>query len=160
MEKECFENEQIAQYLNEHFVSIKVDREERPDVDKLYMSFIQAMSGAGGWPMTVFLTPDLDPITGGTYFPPHDSPGSMGLPSVLRLVTENWSDKRTREAMGGQGKMITDALRKGYGEMSHPGMTSFIAIVENESRARTRYNLLNRMILPCGPPPEKSPLDD
>ncbi|EYB98096.1 hypothetical protein Y032_0134g1850 [Ancylostoma ceylanicum] len=113
MEKESFENEQIAQYLNEHFVSIKVDREERPDVDKLYMSFIQAMSGAGGWPMTVFLTPDLDPITGGTYFPPHDSPGSMGLPSVLRLVTENWSDKRTREAMGGQGKMITDALRKG-----------------------------------------------
>ncbi|KHJ78112.1 hypothetical protein OESDEN_22268 [Oesophagostomum dentatum] len=91
MEKESFENEEIAQYLNEHFISIKVDREERPDVDKLYMSFIQAMSGHGGWPMTVFLTPDLDPITGGTYFPPHDSTGTMGLPSVLRLVTENVS---------------------------------------------------------------------
>ncbi|KAK6732775.1 hypothetical protein RB195_016879 [Necator americanus] len=114
MEKESFENEDIARYLNNHFVSIKVDREERPDVDKLYMSFIQALSGSGGWPMTVFLTPDLDPITGGTYFPPHDSVGSMGLTSVLRLVTENWSDRRTREAMGGQGKMITDALKKGY----------------------------------------------
>ncbi|KHJ80471.1 hypothetical protein OESDEN_19853, partial [Oesophagostomum dentatum] len=113
MEKESFENEEIAQYLNEHFISIKVDREERPDVDKLYMSFIQAMSGHGGWPMTVFLTPDLDPITGGTYFPPHDSTGTMGLPSVLRLVTENWNDRKTREAMGGQGKMITDALKKG-----------------------------------------------
>ncbi|VDK50080.1 unnamed protein product [Cylicostephanus goldi] len=71
------------------------------------------MSGHGGWPMTVFLTPDLDPITGGTYFPPKDSMGGMGLPSVLKLVTKNWSDARVRESMGGQGKMITEALSKG-----------------------------------------------
>ncbi|VDL85666.1 unnamed protein product [Nippostrongylus brasiliensis] len=89
MEKESFENEDIARLLNNDFISIKVDREERPDVDKLYMGFIQATSGSGGWPMTVFLTPDLDPITGGTYFPPRDSQGSLGLPSVLKIVAEN-----------------------------------------------------------------------
>ncbi|VDM56414.1 unnamed protein product [Angiostrongylus costaricensis] len=84
MEKESFENEEIARILNSNFVSIKVDREERPDVDKLYMSFIQVTTtGSGGWPMTVFLTPDLDPITGGTYFPPCDSFGSLGLPSLV-----------------------------------------------------------------------------
>uniref|UniRef100_A0A8L8Q486 Thioredox_DsbH domain-containing protein n=1 Tax=Heligmosomoides polygyrus TaxID=6339 RepID=A0A8L8Q486_HELPZ len=102
MEKESFESVEIARLMNKDFVCIKVDREERPDVDKLYMAFIQATTGSGGWPMTVFLTPDLDPITGGTYFPPRDSAGSLGLPSVLRIVSEN-------VAIGGQGQMITNA---------------------------------------------------
>lgn len=113
MEKESFESVEIARLMNKDFVCIKVDREERPDVDKLYMAFIQATTGSGGWPMTVFLTPDLDPITGGTYFPPRDSAGSLGLPSVLRIVSENWNNASSREAIGGQGQMITNALKKG-----------------------------------------------
>ena len=70
MERESFEDEKVGAFLNEHFVSIKVDREERPDVDKIYMTFVQATTGGGGWPMNVFLTPDLKPFFGGTYFPP------------------------------------------------------------------------------------------
>ena len=70
MERESFEDEKIAEFLNAHFVSIKVDREERPDVDKIYMTFVQATTGSGGWPLNVFLTPDLKPFFGGTYFPP------------------------------------------------------------------------------------------
>jgi uncharacterized protein YyaL (SSP411 family) len=69
MEKESFENEEVAKIMNQHFVNIKVDREERPDVDKLYMAFVQASVGGGGWPMSVFLTPILEPLAGGTYFP-------------------------------------------------------------------------------------------
>ncbi|HYV31138.1 MAG TPA: thioredoxin domain-containing protein, partial [Candidatus Binatia bacterium] len=72
MEREAFENDEVASYLNAHFVSIKVDREERPDVDKIYMTFVQAMIGQGGWPLNVFLAPDLKPFYGGTYWPPED----------------------------------------------------------------------------------------
>lgn len=72
MAHESFEDERVADIMNRHFVNIKVDREERPDIDRLYMQFIVMMSGSGGWPMSVWLTPDLAPITAGTYFPPHD----------------------------------------------------------------------------------------
>ncbi|KAK6030326.1 hypothetical protein OSTOST_03541, partial [Ostertagia ostertagi] len=113
MEKESFENEEIARQLNKDFICIKVDREERPDVDKLYMAFIQATTGSGGWPMTVFLTPELDPITGGTYFPPRDSLGSLGLPSVLKIVSEKWNNERSRKAIGEHGQKITDAMKSG-----------------------------------------------
>ncbi|KAK5981370.1 Spermatogenesis-associated protein 20 [Trichostrongylus colubriformis] len=113
MEKESFENEEIARQLNKDFVCVKVDREERPDVDKLYMAFIQATTGSGGWPMTVFLTPELDPITGGTYFPPRDSLGGMGLPSVLKIVSENWNNERSQKLIFEKGQRITDALKSG-----------------------------------------------
>ena len=76
MEHESFESEAIAAVLNEHFVSIKVDREERPDVDRVYMTFVQATTGSGGWPMSVWLTPDLKPFYGGTYFPPDVASGA------------------------------------------------------------------------------------
>src|SRR5438067_1430824 len=80
MERESFENETVAQIMNEHFVSVKVDREERPDVDRIYMTFVQHASGGhGGWPMSVFLTPDLKPFFGGTYFPPQDAYGRPGF---------------------------------------------------------------------------------
>ncbi|GMS84803.1 hypothetical protein PENTCL1PPCAC_6978 [Pristionchus entomophagus] len=93
MERESFENQEVADILNDHFVSIKVDREERPDVDKLYMSFIQALNGGGGgWPMSVFLTPNLAPITGGTYFPPEDRWNQMGFKSILRFISEKWKE--------------------------------------------------------------------
>lgn len=72
MEHESFENEEVAAIMNKHFVNIKVDREERPDIDRIYMQFVLMMNGSGGWPMSVWLTPDLAPITAGTYFPPHD----------------------------------------------------------------------------------------
>src|SRR5438128_12263426 len=77
MERESFESQEVADYLKEHFISIKVDREERPDVDKIYMTFVQAMIGQGGWPLNVFLTPDLKPFYGGTYWPPD---GKRGQP--------------------------------------------------------------------------------
>jgi uncharacterized protein YyaL (SSP411 family) len=94
MEHESFENEEIARILNEHFVSIKVDREERPDLDAVYMTAVQRMTGQGGWPMSVFLTPDLKPFTGGAYFPPEDRYGRRGFKSVLRLVAEAWRTRR------------------------------------------------------------------
>ena len=74
--------------MNEHFVSIKVDREERPDLDDIYMAAVQAMTGSGGWPMSVFLTPDLRPFFGGTYFPPDDRHGMAGFPRVLAAVAD------------------------------------------------------------------------
>ncbi|KAI6196712.1 Thioredox-DsbH domain-containing protein [Aphelenchoides besseyi] len=89
MAHESFENDAIAKQMNENFVSIKVDREERPDVDKTYMSFVQALSGHGGWPLSVFMTPDRSPFLGGTYFPPDDSPHQTGFRSVLKLWKNN-----------------------------------------------------------------------
>jgi uncharacterized protein YyaL (SSP411 family) len=94
MERESFENEETARILNEHFVSIKVDREERPDVDKIYMTFVQATTGSGGWPLNVFLTPDLKPFFGGTYFPPENRQGRGSFPQVLRQVNEIWNTRR------------------------------------------------------------------
>jgi uncharacterized protein YyaL (SSP411 family) len=94
MERESFENEHVAEFLNAHFVSVKVDREERPDVDKIYMMFVQATTGSGGWPMSVFLTPDLKPFYGGTYFPPDSRHGRPGFLQVLRHVAELWRQRK------------------------------------------------------------------
>ena len=96
MERESFENEQIARILNDNFVSIKVDREERPDVDRIYMLFVQASTGSGGWPMSVFLTPDRKPFFGGTYFPPDDRWGRPGFGSILLNLARAWRDDRAR----------------------------------------------------------------
>ncbi len=96
MAHESFENADIAALLNEHFVSIKVDREERPDVDKVYMAYVQAMTGQGGWPLSAFLTPELKPFYGGTYFAPEDRQGRTGFPSVLRAIAKAWIDDRDR----------------------------------------------------------------
>ncbi|KAG5055847.1 hypothetical protein JHK85_008357 [Glycine max] len=91
---ESFEDEAVAKLLNDWFVSIKVDREERPDVDKVYMSYVQALYGGGGWPLSVFLSPDLKPLMGGTYFPPDDKYGRPGFKTILRKVKEAWDSKR------------------------------------------------------------------
>jgi len=96
MAHESFENAEIAAILNEHFVSIKVDREERPDVDKVYMSYVQAMTGHGGWPLSAWLSPDLKPFHGGTYFPPEDRHGRMGFPSLLRAIAKAWAENRDK----------------------------------------------------------------
>jgi uncharacterized protein YyaL (SSP411 family) len=94
MERESFENEPIARLMNDLFVCVKVDREERPDVDAIYMNAVQAISGHGGWPMSVFLTPDGRPFFGGTYYPPSDSRGMPGFPRVLEAVHRAWLDRR------------------------------------------------------------------
>ena len=96
MEHESFENPDIARLLNADFVSIKVDREERPDVDRVYMSFVQATTGAGGWPMSVFLTPELKPFYGGTYFPPSSRWGRPGFSDLLGEISRVWKDDRGR----------------------------------------------------------------
>ncbi|MFA6962878.1 MAG: thioredoxin domain-containing protein [Opitutaceae bacterium] len=103
MAHESFENAGIAALLNEHFVSIKVDREERPDVDKVYMSYVQAMTGHGGWPLSAFLTPELKPFHGGTYFPPEDRHGRMGFPSLLRAIVKAWD--------GDREKLVAESVR-------------------------------------------------
>ena len=109
MAAESFSDPAIARLLNAHFVSIKVDREERPDVDQVYMAFVQASTGAGGWPMSVWLTPDLKPFVGGTYFPPDDRRGRPGFKSMLQQVAALWSgDHRKIEQ---QAEQMLAALR-------------------------------------------------
>jgi uncharacterized protein YyaL (SSP411 family) len=94
MEDESFESEQVAKIMNEHFVSIKVDREQRPDVDEIYMRAVQIMTGSGGWPLSVFLTPDGQPFYGGTYFPPTDRYGRIGFERLLLTIADAWKNKR------------------------------------------------------------------
>ncbi|HSP98151.1 MAG TPA: thioredoxin domain-containing protein [Candidatus Dormibacteraeota bacterium] len=93
MERESFENPAIAALMNEHFVNIKVDREERPDVDHIYMNAVQLLTGHGGWPMTAFLTPEGQPFYGGTYFPPEDRHGLPGFPRLLRAIAQAWHER-------------------------------------------------------------------
>lgn len=96
MEEESFENPGIAAIMNEHFISIKVDREERPDIDRIYMTATQAMTGGGGWPMSVFLTHDLKPFYTGTYFPPASLHGRPGFPEVLTAISRAWREERDK----------------------------------------------------------------
>ncbi|KAH9514406.1 spermatogenesis-associated protein 20 [Bulinus truncatus] len=130
MERESFENVEIGRLLNEHFVSIKVDREERPDVDRVYMSFIQATTGSGGWPMSVWLTPDLKLIVGGTYFPPDDRYYSRpGFKTILGIITKHWNEKR--EEIESQSTKILDALMRELHSSDHtsnsvPGKDAYL----------------------------------
>ncbi len=96
MAHESFEDEATAALLNDGFVAIKVDREERPDVDRVYMAYVQAMTGHGGWPMSVWLTPELKPFFGGTYFPPEDRGNRAGFPSLLKAITNGWANERDK----------------------------------------------------------------
>ncbi|OWR52746.1 Spermatogenesis-associated protein 20 [Danaus plexippus plexippus] len=96
MERESFESEDVAKIMNEHFINIKVDREERPDLDRVYMLFVMATTGGGGWPMSVFLTPDLRPVTGGTYFPPEDRWGRPGFKTILLSLAKKWKENQTQ----------------------------------------------------------------
>ncbi|WP_250846905.1 thioredoxin domain-containing protein [Aquisphaera insulae] len=109
MERESFEDPDIAALMNEHFINVKVDREERPDLDQIYMSAVQAMTGHGGWPMSVFLTPDLQPFFGGTYFPPTDARGMAGFPRVLLGVHRAWLERRPEILSSAAG--MTEQLR-------------------------------------------------
>jgi uncharacterized protein YyaL (SSP411 family) len=110
MAHESFENEEVAAMMNREFVNIKVDREERPDVDRVYMTFVQATTGSGGWPMSVWLTPNLQPFVGGTYFPPQDRYGQPGFKKVLERIAAAW--KQDREKIVDQSSKIISALRE------------------------------------------------
>ncbi len=120
MERESFEDEATAAYMNEHFVPVKVDREERPDVDAIYMEAVQSMTGQGGWPMTVFLDPDGVPFYGGTYFPPDEGRGMPSFRMVMEAVLQAWRDQReeireraglVRERLGALGALEPSAGR-------------------------------------------------
>ncbi len=102
MERESFENDEIAALMNANFVNIKVDREERPDVDDIYMTAVQAMTGQGGWPLTVFLTPDRMPFFGGTYFPPEPRGGHPGFPQVLQSISDAYKNRRPELSSTGE----------------------------------------------------------
>ncbi len=110
MEEESFENPEVARIMNENFVSIKVDREERPDLDQIYMQAVMAMTGSGGWPMSVFLTPDGHPFYGGTYFPPEDRWGRPGFKSLLLSIATAWKTKR--QELVQSSKELVEAFRQ------------------------------------------------
>jgi hypothetical protein len=112
MEQESFSDEAVADLMNQHFICIKVDREERPDLDKLYITAVAAMSGSGGWPLNVFLTPDRLPFFGGTYFPPEARPGIPSWTDVLTKIAEHWSNPGRREKLEASGLHIRDRLDK------------------------------------------------
>jgi hypothetical protein len=108
MERESFEDEATARLMNEHFVNVKVDREERPDLDEIYMKAVQAMTGSGGWPMSVFLTPELEPFYGGTYFPPRPLHGRPSFQQVLSGIARAWREDRAN--VQGRGKALARAI--------------------------------------------------
>jgi uncharacterized protein YyaL (SSP411 family) len=110
MAHESFEDEHIAEILNQHFVSVKVDREERPDLDRIYMAAVQAMTGQGGWPMSVFLTPEGKPFYAGTYFPPQPRYGMPSFADVLRAIVAAWRDRRPEVIQS--GNQVFDAVRQ------------------------------------------------
>jgi uncharacterized protein YyaL (SSP411 family) len=123
MERESFEDEKIAEQLNRDFVPIKVDREERPDVDDVYMTAVQTMTGAGGWPMSLFLTPEGKPFYGGTYYPPDDRHGRPGFSSVLAAVADAWENRRA-ELETSAGQLLAHLDRAAHAPTAGPEVGS------------------------------------
>lgn len=124
MERESFENEEVANLMNENFINIKIDREERPDLDHIYMDAVQAISGSGGWPLNVFLTPEKKPFYGGTYFPPVKAYNRSSWTDVLHAIKQAWQEKRVE--INEQADNLTDHLQKSnsFGLVQRPGEQS------------------------------------
>jgi uncharacterized protein YyaL (SSP411 family) len=138
MAHESFEDAGIAALLNEKFVSIKVDREERPDVDRVYMAYVQALTGHGGWPLSAWLTPDLKPFYGGTYFPPEDRYGRPGFANVLRALARGWAEERDK--LVAEGARAVETLRTKADRASAPaGETSLGAAAGDAFEGAFRY---------------------
>jgi hypothetical protein len=132
MAHESFENPEIAAIMNEHYVNIKVDREERPDIDETYMNAVTLLTGRGGWPMSVFLTPDLKPFYGGTYFPPEDRGGIPGFPRLLQALAKAYKENRAPLLdMGGKVEERLRILAEMPGETTEPQLEQLQAAVEN-----------------------------
>jgi len=132
MERESFENEATARFMNANFVSIKVDREERPDLDALYMEAVQAMTGHGGWPMTVFLTPDGRPFYGGTYYPPEDRHGLPGFPRLLEAIATAYREKRSD--VESNGDRMREFLQQASGARLRDGVAD-LAVADEAALA-------------------------
>jgi len=128
MERESFESAEVAGLLNRNFVSVKVDREERPDIDRIYMAFVQATTGGGGWPMSVWLTPDGKPFFGGTYFPPVSAYGRPGFPQVLEKIAEAWANDPDR--IVSSSKNIEERLSKAVRAPADSGVSADSATLE------------------------------
>src|SRR5437764_8488326 len=126
MEHESFEDERTAALMNSSFVCIKVDREERPDLDAVYMDAVVTLTGSGGWPMTVFLTPGGEPFFGGTYYPPEPRHGLPSFPQVLAAVAEAWRDRR--DDVGRQAAALVEQLRREPAEPSREPLTSALLV--------------------------------
>jgi len=118
MERESFESEEIAAVMNRLFVNVKVDREERPDVDKVYMTFVQATTGGGGWPLSLWLAPSLNPVFGGTYFPPEGNYGKPGFKQVLQALGGQWEETENRSDMLESGEKVIQIIDKKMGSGS------------------------------------------
>jgi uncharacterized protein YyaL (SSP411 family) len=129
MERESFEDTEVASLLNKYFISIKVDREERPDIDSIYMSVCQALTGHGGWPMTIIMTPDKEPFFAGTYFPKHDRMGLPGIITVLERVHELW--KENRQQVLKTAKSIVSAISP---QSSPAGIPDYKALADTAFR--------------------------
>jgi hypothetical protein len=141
MAHESFESDEIAALMNEHFVNIKVDREERPDVDQLYMMAVQMLSGHGGWPMTVFLTPDGQPFYGGTYYPPEDRGPMAGFPRVLRAVAEAYRERK--EQVVESAAQLTEHLTNHF-SATLPGQALNAALLtEAEGKLANQFDRTN-----------------
>src|SRR5262245_38867153 len=138
MEHESFENEQVAEALNRSFVSIKVDREERPDVDRVYMTFVQSTTGGGGWPMSVWLTPELQPFYGGTYFPPTARWQRPGFVDVLLEIARAW--KNDRERVVASAATLTERLRERDGGGGAGDVPSPAALEATRQQFRGSYD--------------------
>ena len=126
MEHESFENDSIAETMNMFFICIKVDREERPDVDKVYMSAVQAMTGSGGWPLSIFLTQELKPFYGGTYFPPKDAHGRPGFPAVLQRIHEIWESEQEKVVESGNQLIALLQQQRGASQENVPVEASLV----------------------------------
>ena len=139
MEHESFENEDVAALLNRSFVSIKVDREERPDVDRVYMAFVQATTGSGGWPMSVWLTPELKPFFGGTYFPPTSRYGRPGFVDILSRMAQLWAEDRSRLVQSAEEML--DRLRQTQTETpaSADGEENPVASADTLDQGRAQF---------------------
>ncbi len=141
MEHESFENAEIAATMNELFVSIKVDREERPDLDSIYMTAVQAMTGHGGWPLNVFLMPDGTPFYGGTYFPPEDRSGMPGFPKVLAAVADAFNNRR--EEVDENAVQIRELLRRASREMPKPDELNAAIMAEAAEHLARNFDARN-----------------
>ena len=137
MEEESFEDEEVAKLLNENFISIKVDREERPEIDHLYMTVCQAMTGRGGWPLTIIMTPNKDPFFAGTYFPKRGRRGRPGMMELLPSVSQAWEKERDNLVLSANqiNKYLIDSNKKELGDQLEESI-----LVDTYSQFVNRYD--------------------
>lgn len=148
MERESFEDDETAALMNQYFVNVKVDREERPDVDSIYMTAVQALTGSGGWPMTVFLTPDGAPFFAGTYFPPEDRWQMPSFRRVLRSVAEAYATRR--DDLLARGRDLVDRMRAAA-SMQMPGGTLTSEVLDAAFVGLQRASTRNMAVLGMRP---------